>query len=155
MLDFSEYRRQSPSVSGFAHTNSTLESPQEGACGQIDSLIRTVDSTRQPLLSDALLELRSASRHIERAPERFLEIFLQNRRLLARNDYLWTHRLRRRLESLFQLRLRAGKSECVRTLDLCWPSLEKVISKARRDYFEHSEADWDAIELAIEHSTPR
>lgn len=104
-------------------------------------------------LCDALLEMRMALSGKSFSPEaaaNLLDVFLRNRRLLARYDYLWTHRLRRRLERSFQLRIEVEDDSQIVPLNLAWSHLEKLLNQARRDYFEHSSADWNDIQVTLE-----
>lgn len=124
-----------------------LDSPLKS----IDELMLWSHLQGNARLGDALLEIRAAYRNLSTEPEALVSAFLRNRRLIAKYDYLWSHRFRRWLEHSFQLRLEtpAGGSRLM-SLDLSWSSLERTLNHARREHFEHFDDDWKNLTLNIE-----
>ena len=94
--------------------------------------------------------MRAAYRLVETEPEALIDAYLQNRRVLAKSDYLWSHRFRRWLENSFQLKLETQDGSHLLPLDLAWSSLDRVLNQARREHFENSDDDWDDLILTIE-----
>lgn len=134
---------------------SSLAAPtaNEFLIAQIDEQISTLSSRNSPSICDALLEVRAALSERSATPQGWALLvgaFLRNRRLLARFDYLWTHRFRRLLESSFRLRLEVNGVGRSLPLDLTWPDWEKLCNQARREHFEHFNHDWKEIELTLE-----
>ena len=130
----------------FPPVSQSISSPLKA----IDELMSWSHLHGKTRLGDALLEMRAAYRRVEIAPEALCEAFLRNRRILAKHDYLWSHRFRRWLENSFQLVLETPGNSRRMPLDLTWSSMEKVFNQARREHFEYSDENWNDLAPKIE-----
>jgi hypothetical protein len=104
---------------------------------------------RDPMVRDALLDLRTACAEAPRRPLRAAKKFLKLRPLMRSRSYLDEHRLRRALERRLEVEITTPDACWTEPLDLSWSSISRVLEAPRRRAFEHGSASWDRIRVRL------